>query len=70
VTVVRIEGEVDVATAPVFETALERAARQVCKSRWICSRLTYFDSTGIPCLRHVLYAQPVSAPHSTQFRNH
>ncbi|MHB8731053.1 MAG: STAS domain-containing protein [bacterium] len=69
-TVIRIDGEVDVATVPAFETALERAARQVCKSRWICSRLTYFDSTGIPCLRHVPHAQPVSVPHSTQLRNH
>jgi len=45
--VVRIEGEVDMATAPVFETALERAAREGLQVVVDCSRLTYIDSTGL-----------------------
>jgi len=47
VTVVRIEGEVDMTTAPVFETALERATREGLQVVVDCSRLTDIDSAGV-----------------------
>ena len=50
VTVVRIQGEVDRATAPMFETALERAAKEGRQVVVDCSCLTYIDSTGVHLL--------------------
>jgi len=47
VTVVRIEGEVDMTTAPVLETALERATREGLQIVVDCARLTDIDSTGV-----------------------
>jgi anti-anti-sigma factor len=50
--VVAVNGEVDIASAPVFAIALDRAVKAGQRVVVDCSGLTYFDSTGA----HVLIA--------------
>jgi len=55
--VVTLDGGVNMATVPVFATALDRAARDGLRVVVDCSGLTHFDSTGVHILlrysRHV-----------------